>query len=156
MPHPWRCSRPGWMRPWATCSSGWCPRPWQGLGTGWSLRSLPTRPILWFPLPRHTEGFTTGTHLNPAGCLCTRWLPSHMCSRRGVPHSPASRAQTHCWKDEIHRCPAATNSVSLLLKQVIIKKTWKLSPGQPGHNTEALILMQLIFFRSLQHYRYCI
>ncbi|GAB0210055.1 hypothetical protein GRJ2_003471300 [Grus japonensis] len=30
MPHPWKCLRPGWMRLWATWSSGVCPCPWQG------------------------------------------------------------------------------------------------------------------------------
>jgi len=34
MPHPWRCSRPGWMRPWAAWfsawSSSWQPWAWQG------------------------------------------------------------------------------------------------------------------------------
>ena len=33
MPHPWQCSRPGWMGLWATWSSGRCPCPWQG---GWN------------------------------------------------------------------------------------------------------------------------
>ena len=41
MPHPWRCSRPGWMGPWAAWSSiryeGWWPCLWQG---GWSLMIL--------------------------------------------------------------------------------------------------------------------
>jgi len=27
---PWLCSRPGWMRLWATWSSGRCLCPWQG------------------------------------------------------------------------------------------------------------------------------
>ena len=34
MPHPWRCSRPGWMGPWAAWSSkwgGWWPCPAGGL-----------------------------------------------------------------------------------------------------------------------------
>ena len=48
--HPWRCSRPGWMGPWAawagiTCA-GWWPCLWWGVGDSWSLRSLPTRAIL--------------------------------------------------------------------------------------------------------------
>ena len=38
MPHSWRCSRPGWMGPWAAWSSikcgGWRPCLWQG---GWSF-----------------------------------------------------------------------------------------------------------------------
>jgi len=34
MPHPWRCSRPGWMGPWATWSSSWQPYLWHG---GWNL-----------------------------------------------------------------------------------------------------------------------
>jgi len=41
MLHPWRCSRPGWMRPWATWSStrsgGWWPCLWQG---DWNLLIL--------------------------------------------------------------------------------------------------------------------
>ena len=41
MPHPWRCSRPGWMGPWAAWSSikcgGWWPCLWQG---GWSFMIL--------------------------------------------------------------------------------------------------------------------
>jgi len=28
-PPPWKCSKPGWMRFWATWSSGRCPCPWQ-------------------------------------------------------------------------------------------------------------------------------
>ena len=31
MPHPWRCSRPGWMGPWAAWAGGGQPCPWQGL-----------------------------------------------------------------------------------------------------------------------------
>ncbi|KFU98841.1 U5 small nuclear ribonucleoprotein 200 kDa helicase, partial [Tauraco erythrolophus] len=30
LPHPWQCSRPGWMGLWATWCSGRCPCPWQG------------------------------------------------------------------------------------------------------------------------------
>jgi len=41
MPHPWRCSRPGWMGPWAAWSSikwgGWWPFLWWG---GWSFMIL--------------------------------------------------------------------------------------------------------------------
>ena len=54
MHHPWRCSRPGWMGPWAAWSSikcgGWQPCLWQG---SWSLMILrvPSNPshsvILW-------------------------------------------------------------------------------------------------------------
>ena len=33
MPHPRRRSRPGWMGPWVTWSSGRCPCPWQ---RGWN------------------------------------------------------------------------------------------------------------------------
>jgi len=47
MPHPWKCSRPGWMGLWATWSAERCPCSWQGFGTGWSLRSFPTQTILW-------------------------------------------------------------------------------------------------------------
>jgi len=55
MPHPQRCSRPGWIDPWATWystrSGGWWPYLWQG---GWNLMVLgvPSNPshsmILWF------------------------------------------------------------------------------------------------------------
>jgi len=50
MLHPWRCSRPGWMEPWATWSS-----TRSGAGD-WSLMILgvPSNPsrsmILWFPV----------------------------------------------------------------------------------------------------------
>ena len=41
MPHPWRCSRPGWMGPWAAWAGmkcgGWWPCLWQG---GWSFMIL--------------------------------------------------------------------------------------------------------------------
>lgn len=47
-----RCSRPAWMRPWATWSGvwfgGWQPCLWLGIGTSWWLRSLPTQTCLWF------------------------------------------------------------------------------------------------------------
>jgi len=44
VPHPWSCSRPGWMGPWAAWAAGWhC--PWQGVGTGWALRFLPIQPF---------------------------------------------------------------------------------------------------------------
>ena len=49
MPCPWRCSRPGWMRPLAAWSGirygGWWPCLWQG---SWNLMILPTQAILWF------------------------------------------------------------------------------------------------------------
>jgi len=52
MPHPWRCSRPGWMEPWAAWSitwlNSWQPCMRQRVGTRWSLKSLPTQPILLF------------------------------------------------------------------------------------------------------------
>jgi len=48
MPHPWRCSRPGCMGPWAASFSGWQPCPQQEGGTAWTLRSLPTQAILWY------------------------------------------------------------------------------------------------------------
>ena len=55
MPHPWRCSRPGWMGPWAAWSDirygRWLPCLWWGVGASWSLRSLPTQAIpnhIWF------------------------------------------------------------------------------------------------------------
>ena len=50
MPHPWNCSRPGWMRLWATWSSGWHPCPWQQ-GWNWMIFKVPSNPshsmILW-------------------------------------------------------------------------------------------------------------
>ena len=45
VPRPRRCSRPGWLGPWAA-SSGGTHSPWQGFQTGWSLRSPPTWAIL--------------------------------------------------------------------------------------------------------------
>ena len=51
MSHPWKCSRPGWMGPWAAWSSGRCPCPWQG---NWNkmlfkVSSSPNHSkILWF------------------------------------------------------------------------------------------------------------
>ena len=45
VPHTWRCSRPGWMEPWAAWS---CACPWQSVETTWPLRSLPTKGILCF------------------------------------------------------------------------------------------------------------
>ena len=54
MSHPWRCLRPGWMRPWAVWSSivlnlaVGSPLCGSGVGSWWSLRSLPTQTILWF------------------------------------------------------------------------------------------------------------
>jgi len=48
MPRPWRLSRQGWIRPWATWSS--CAVPIHGTGVGLDglLRSFPTLRILWF------------------------------------------------------------------------------------------------------------
>jgi len=48
VPHPWRCSRLGWMVPRATWSSRWQPCPRQWVGTEWTLRSLPTQAIPLF------------------------------------------------------------------------------------------------------------
>ena len=52
VPRPWRCSRPGWMGPWAAWAGikcgGWWPCLWWGVGASWSLRSLSTQAILWF------------------------------------------------------------------------------------------------------------
>ena len=51
LPSPWKCSRPGWMRLWATWSGGSCPCPWQG---GWNeiIFKVPSKPnnsvFLWF------------------------------------------------------------------------------------------------------------
>ena len=38
MPHSWRFSRQGWIRPWATCSSCACPHSLQGSWTRWPLK----------------------------------------------------------------------------------------------------------------------
>ena len=48
VPHPWRCSRPGWMGPWATWANGWQSYQWQGIGSRWSVRSLLLQAIVWF------------------------------------------------------------------------------------------------------------
>ena len=57
MHHPWRCSRPGWMGPWAAWSSikgvCWWPCLWQGVGDSWfMILEVPSYPghsvILWF------------------------------------------------------------------------------------------------------------
>jgi len=52
MPHPRRCSSPGWMGPWAAWSSikcgGWWPVLRQRGWAWWSLRFLLTQAILWF------------------------------------------------------------------------------------------------------------
>jgi len=48
MPHPQRCSRPGWMGLWASWTGGWQPAHDSGLEARWYLRSLPTHAILWF------------------------------------------------------------------------------------------------------------
>jgi len=49
MPQLWRCSRPGWMRPWAASSStwsdGWNLACGRGVGTWWSLRSFQPKPF---------------------------------------------------------------------------------------------------------------
>jgi len=57
MPHPWRCSRPGWMGPWAAWSSirGWWPCMQQGVGASWSLGPFQPKPsydsmILWLTI----------------------------------------------------------------------------------------------------------
>ena len=54
MPCPWRCSRPGWMGPWAAWSGiewgGWWPCLWQG-GWRFMILDVPSNPghsvILW-------------------------------------------------------------------------------------------------------------
>jgi len=44
-PHPWRCSRPGWMGPWAACAGGGQPC----LRVGFGVSSNPNHSvILWF------------------------------------------------------------------------------------------------------------
>jgi len=72
---PWRCSRPGWMEPWAAQSSprsgGWWPCLWQ---RGWNLMILgvPSNPshflILWFYdlLTQETVKYCFPGN----GCLC--------------------------------------------------------------------------------------
>ena len=63
MPRPWRCSRPGWMGPWAAWFStecgGWWPCLWQG---GWSFMILEVpsntghSEILWcYEIPPNTK-----------------------------------------------------------------------------------------------------
>jgi len=47
VPHPWRCSRPGWMGPRAVWAAGGTQLT-AGVGAGGALRSLPTQTILWF------------------------------------------------------------------------------------------------------------
>jgi len=52
MPHPWRCSRPGWIGPWqpGLVLNGEIDGPacGRGIGASWTLKSLPTQTILWF------------------------------------------------------------------------------------------------------------
>ena len=45
MCHPWRCSNPGWMGPWATWSNAW---QLDEVGTRQSLRSLSMQAVQWF------------------------------------------------------------------------------------------------------------
>lgn len=45
MPRPWRCSRPGWMGPWAAWDGGGQPCPWQGLGLGGQWGPFQTKPF---------------------------------------------------------------------------------------------------------------
>ena len=40
VPHPWRCSRLGWMRPWAAWAGDGQPWPWQG--SGWVGFGVPS------------------------------------------------------------------------------------------------------------------
>lgn len=54
-PRPWfldfvylEWSRTGWMRPWASWPSEWCPHPWWGVETRGALRLLPTQAFLLF------------------------------------------------------------------------------------------------------------
>lgn len=53
IPSPWRGSRSGWIRLWATFSSGMFPTHGSGVRTGWSLMSLPAQIILWFTMTRY-------------------------------------------------------------------------------------------------------
>lgn len=45
--YPWKCSRQGWIGPWATWSSGWYPAHGRGAETRSSLRSPSTQTVLW-------------------------------------------------------------------------------------------------------------
>jgi len=38
MSHHWKCSRPGWMGLWVTCSTGRCPCSWQEVWISWPLK----------------------------------------------------------------------------------------------------------------------
>jgi len=59
MPNSWRCSRPGWMGPWAAWSDEEQPC-WE-----WALRSLLTQAILWFHISAsalwHLWGWVPGS-----------------------------------------------------------------------------------------------
>lgn len=57
---PWKCSRPRWMRAWATWSSKWHPVHDRGAGTWWSLRSyIPAKVILGFCSVKELKEFPT-------------------------------------------------------------------------------------------------
>ena len=68
--HPWRCSRPGWMGPWAAWAGmkcgGWWSCLWWGIGASWSLRSLPTQAILRFYDTLSAIVWCAGTEILPA------------------------------------------------------------------------------------------
>jgi len=71
MPHPWRCSRSGWMGPWVAWTGGGSPPP--GDGARWALRSLPTKNSLWF----HERGDPTEALSHQHVMIpCHRWLPA--------------------------------------------------------------------------------
>ena len=68
MLHPWRCSRPGWMGPWAAWSSikcgDWWPCLWQG-DWNFMILGIPSNPshsmILWSIFLRTTLRISEGT-----------------------------------------------------------------------------------------------
>ena len=83
MPHPWRCSRPDWMGPWAAWSSvkcgGWWPCLWR---EGWRFMILevPSNPghsvILWYMCSREAKTQLWGRKLWDRWRM-SRWGSSH-------------------------------------------------------------------------------
>ena len=80
MPHPWRCSRPGWMGPWAAWSSIRC-ESWQPCTQQrvWSLMILevPSNPshskILWFSSFLDVRAIQVCSDVQPAS-----WIFTHL------------------------------------------------------------------------------
>jgi len=58
MIHSWRCSSLRLLGPWAAWCSGRQPSHGRGFGTGWSLRSFPSKDILWLYDLHHRLGAT--------------------------------------------------------------------------------------------------